>query len=430
MEAVEITGIAAGGAGVGRLSDGRVAFVHRTAPGDRAVVRVVESRRRWTKAVLVRLDSGSSDRRDAPCPHYDRCGGCTLEHLRYEAQLAAKAGIVRDAIRRIGGIDIPPPEVIGSPQEFRYRNRVTFTLRRGPQNVVAGFHELDAPDRLVDVTGACLLPEPAVARAWDELRAAWGPDARRLPSGETLRVTVRASAGARAALAVQGGYAPGRPEELLERVSVLDAIWHKPEGADRYRLLAGESRLRERWSDEEVALSGDVFTQVNRDAASLLEAHVLDRVGAGAPGHVVDAYCGIGLYARRLARDGVRVTGIEAHPEAVAEARGAAASGRILAGRVEELLTEALPADAAILNPPRSGLHDAVTATLNGEGPRRVVYVSCDPATLARDLSRLAERYAIVGIRCFDLFPQTAHVETVVELERTVESAMAPAGDG
>jgi 23S rRNA (uracil1939-C5)-methyltransferase len=156
---------------------------------------------------------------------------------------------------------------------------------------------------------------------------------------------------------------------------------------------------------------------VNREAAALLEAHVLDRVRAGGPTRVLDAYCGVGLYARALARDGVEVVGIEAHPDAVAEARRALPDGRIVAGRVEDHLDEGLPADAAILNPPRAGLGEPVTARLREGGAARIVYVSCDPATLARDIARLEEAYRVTDVTCFDLFPQTAHVETVVELE-------------
>ncbi len=419
---VEITGIAGGGAGVGRLPDGRVTFVHRTAPGDEVEVRVVEERGRWTRSELVSIRREAPGRREAPCPHYDRCGGCTLEHLEYSAQLDAKSQIVADALQRIGKIEIDPPTVTPSPDEFRYRNRVSFTLRRTADGVVAGFHALEDPDTLVDITAGCLLPEPAVAEAWGRLRTEWGPDARRLPSGEELRLTLRGSRAGEVTLTVDGGYAPGRPDELLEAVDGLVAIWHRPASAKRYRHLAGEASLLDHWDEDELELSGDVFTQVNRKAADALEAHVLELVGRGSPAHVLDAYCGVGVYARRLERDGVRVTGIEAHPAAVREAERATPGGRFLEGRVEERLGEGLPADAAILNPPRAGLARGAIDALTADPPSRVVYVSCDPATLARDLKRLKDAYRVVGVRCFDLFPQTAHVETVVELESCATS--------
>jgi 23S rRNA (uracil1939-C5)-methyltransferase len=419
---VEITGIATGGAGVARLPDGRVTFVHRTAPGDRAEVRVVEDRGRWTRSTLVRVLEPGPGRRPAPCPHYDRCGGCTLEHLQYDAQRRAKAAIVSDTLRRIGKLDVTPPEVVASPSELRYRNRVTFTLRREKGGVVAGFRALEEPDEVLDITEACLLPEPALADVWAGLRVSWGPEARRLPSGEELRLTLRGTVGGEVVLAVDGGYAPGRPDELVEEVDGLSGVWHRRAGGATFRRLAGAATLEERWGDEELELSGDLFTQVNRGAAALLEAHVLERVRAASPASVLDAYCGAGLYARELVREGVEVTGIEAHAGAVQEAERAAPNGRFLRGLVEECLEEALPVDLAILNPPRAGLHGSVPPALEAGGPGRIVYVSCDPATLARDLARMSGRYRLAGIRSFDLFPQTAHVETVVELERCVTS--------
>ena len=418
MNVVDIHGITSEGAGVGRLADGRVTFVHRTAPGDRVEVRLTEEKPRWTRSELVRVVHPGPGRRVAPCPHYERCGGCTLEHLEYPVQLEAKAGVATDALQRIGKLDVEVERVEPSPERLRYRNRVTFTLRRTGDGVVAGFRELEAPDRLLDITAGCLLPESPIAEAWGQLRDAWGPEARRLPSGEELRLTLRSSEGGSVALVIDGGYAPGRPEELVGAVARLVSVWHRPENGSEHRLLAGEPSFRDVWAGDVLELSGDVFTQVNRTAAVGLEAHVLDRVLDGRPERVLDAYCGVGVYARRLARAAVEVVGIEAHPDAVAEARRSAPTAEILEGTVAERLQETLPVDVAILNPPRAGVEEAAVAILAEDGPDRVVYVSCDPATLARDLKRLGDRYEVAAIRCFDLFPQTAHVETVVELRR------------
>jgi 23S rRNA (uracil1939-C5)-methyltransferase len=414
---IDISGIGAGGAGVGRLPDGRVTFVHRTAPGERVEVRVTDERRRWTRSELVRVVQTSSARRPAPCPHYQRCGGCTLEHLTYAAQLDAKRQIVVEALRRIGGVDVEVPPVTPSPREFRYRNRVSFTLRRLGSRVVAGFHELDRPDRIVDVSAACLLPEEPVAVVWGEIRRHWGANAERLPSGRQLRLTVRGTADGVTTLLVRGGRGRGDPNGLLARVPALAGIWHRPRAGDRPTLLAGSAEIPERWQKEDITLSGTAFLQVNRGAAALLEDHVSGIAQTAGEGRLVDAYCGVGLHARRLARAGWRVAGIDTDPEAVAEARRALPAGRFLVGRVEEHLKETLPADLVILNPPRTGLDRAVPETLLAETPARLVYVSCDPATLARDLDRLSPGYRVVGLHCFDLFPQTSHVETVVELE-------------
>ncbi len=414
---VRIDAIAAGGEGVGRLPDGRVVFVHRTAPGELVEIVLLEEQKRWTRGRLLRVIEPAPERRDVRCPFYAECGGCTLEHLTYAAQLRAKGRIVADALTRIGGIPTEPPEVVPSPVEHSYRNRVSFVLRRlGEGRVVAGFHALRKPDHIVDIDGRCLLPEEPISSVWDRLRASWGPDARLLPSGEQLRLTLRATVGGEVSLLVEGGFSPGRPQELLAAVAGLEAIWHRTASAPA-ELLAGAPGLPETWDDEALELSGTAFLQVNRHAAALLEAHVAEIAGNVAGLRVVDAYCGVGLHARRLARAGARVVGIELDAAAVAEARWASPEGaQFEEGSVEALLPEHLPADLVILNPPRAGLAGEVVDALRKTAPPRIIYVSCNPATLARDLRRLGGSFTAEHLRAFDLFPQTAHVESVVVL--------------
>ncbi|HUP90272.1 MAG TPA: methyltransferase domain-containing protein [Longimicrobiales bacterium] len=416
-EIVAITGIAAGGAGVGRLADGRAVFVQRTAPGDRARINLIEQKKSFARGVLRALEVEGAGRREAPCPHYERCGGCTLEHLEYEAQLEAKAGLVYDALTRIGKLAVQRPRVIGSPNEFRYRNRVSFTLVRIGNGVIAGFHELDKPGRVVDIGADCLLPEEPVALAWHQLRTVWGAAASKLPSGPQLRLTLRTSAEGNVALVVEGGYSQGKPDELLEAAPLIQSIWHRPRQDSPLQLLAGSEAIVESWQDEDLDLSGSVFLQVNRSAAALLEDYVMQIAGDVNGKQVLDAYCGVGLHARRLARAGAHVTGIELDSLAIDEARAAKIPNTtFVCGRAEDEMPNYLPTDFAIVNPPRAGLHEAATGALNEKPAQRMVYVSCNPATLARDLNRLSAQYQVNSIQCFDLFPQTAHVETVVEL--------------
>ncbi|MEO5511592.1 MAG: methyltransferase domain-containing protein [Longimicrobiales bacterium] len=414
-ERVRVLSIAAGGAGVARARDGRVLFVQRTAPGDDALVRIAPSKKRWSHAQLVELFEGGPERRVPPCPHYVHCGGCTIEHLQYDAQLRTKSEIVREAMRRIGGFEIETPEVVASPYEFRYRNRVSFTLRRqAGKQVVAGFHELGRADRVVDITETCMLPEPSLGAVWGAIRKAWGADAARLPSGTELRLTLRVTRGGDASLLIEGGYGGGQPDVLLQLVPQLLSIWHRPRLDEPAVLIGGDAYLVEQWGDAQLRVGGALFLQVNRGAAQLLDEHVL-QVSAAVPGlSVVDAYCGTGLHARRLAEQGATVTGIELDPHAVAEAQRAGVM--VIEGTVESALPSVLPTDLLIMNPPRSGVDQQVIHAILQAPPRRMIYISCDPATLARDLARLRDAYHIASVRCFDLFPQATHVETVVEL--------------
>ncbi|MHB1193769.1 MAG: class I SAM-dependent RNA methyltransferase [Longimicrobiales bacterium] len=414
---LRVRALASGGAGVADLPDGRVAFIHRTAPGDLVDARVARLKPRWGEAELLELVEPGPGRVPAPCPHYATCGGCSLQHLAYAEQLAWKRRFVADALARIGGVDVPLPEVTPSPAETRYRNRVTFTvLHLGGGRMVAGFHALRRPERVVDVGGACLLPEPAIVAAWEALRSACD-GARVLPSGRELRVTLRALE-AGVAVLVKGGAGGWDPALLVERVPGLVSIWHQPAGEAEPQRIAGEV-ADEAWGDERVPMSGHAFLQVNRAAAHALAAHVQAVAHAQAPGRAVDAYCGIGVYGRALARLGWRVEGIELDAGACEGARHAAPAGfTVREGRVEEILPDVLPADLVVLNPPRSGLDGCIPEVLVRHLPGRLIYVSCDPATLARDVARLQGAYSVTALHSFDLFPQTSHVETVAVLSR------------
>jgi 23S rRNA (uracil1939-C5)-methyltransferase len=417
---VQIDAIIAGGDGLARGPDGRVVFVPRAAPGERVEVEYSEEHRQWVRGRLLRILEASPERRDPPCPFYDRCGGCQLQHLRYAAQTDAKALIVADSLRRLGGIDVEPPPVSPSSREFEYRNRVTFVLRRSGERVSAGFHAVGAPGEIVDVD-RCPLGEPPISRVWAGLRAAWGSNAERLPPGSELRLTVRATSDGAVGLVVEGAQGYGEPGALLSEVAGLEAIWSLDrDGAiDWY---SGEPVLSEQWGPHQLELAGDAFVQVNRAVAAQLEAYVEEGCGDVAGRRVIDAYCGFGLRALELAWKGARLVGIDSDRHAIAVAQGAAAesgaAARFLAQRVERALARELPADLVLLNPPRRGVAREAVEALIRKPPPRILYVSCDPATLARDLKALAQWFRVVACKAFDMFPQTAHVETVVTLVR------------
>jgi 23S rRNA (uracil1939-C5)-methyltransferase len=356
---------------------------------------------------------------EAPCPLFDVCGGCALQHLDYAEQLLWKGRFVADALGRVGGIEVDPPAVEPSPHRTGYRNRLTFTVRRlRGGRVVGGFHGLGDPDRIVDVRGECLLPEADVLEAWTALRATWR-SAWPLPDARELRLTLRAADDG-VLLLVRGGREGWDGGDLLERVPPLGAVWHRPGGRSEARRVAGAA-LHEGWGAERVPVGGRAFLQVNRAAAAPLAEHVLElaRGDDRAVGeHCVDAYCGVGVYGRALARSGWRVTGIERDREACAAARHLVPEGfEVIEGAVEAHLEAHLPAALVVLNPPRAGLAPEVPEILLRHRPERVIYVSCDPATLARDAKRLTAAYALASLRSWDLFPQTAHVETVAVFE-------------
>lgn len=408
----------AGGVGVGNLPDGRVVFVPRTAPGDLARVSMTREKKRFAWGRLEELLEASPERKTPPCPLYHRCGGCALQHLPYPVQLSWKGTVVGDALRRIGKLALEDPKVEPSPREFGYRNKISFTLRRlRGEGVVAGFHELEQPGRILDVGEECLLPMQGLGEMWCRLRAAWGPGATRLPRGRELRLTLRGE-GEQGSLVIQGGGGDGDPGQLLARVPGLTSIWRQEEKSG-IRHLAGAPTLQLTWLEEGLEVAGDAFLQVNPEAGQLLHGHVLSRARESDPRFVVEGYCGMGVLGKALAREGRSVVGIELEAQAAAEARRDSPPGfRLVEGRVEDHLQDLPGADLLILNPPRRGLGSEVPQQILELQADRIIYVSCDPATLARDLRRLEEGYRVQEVRAFDLFPQTGHVETVAVMKR------------
>ncbi|MFL5575103.1 MAG: class I SAM-dependent RNA methyltransferase [Gemmatimonadaceae bacterium] len=404
---VEIESIAAGGDGVARVAEpdggALVAFLPRTAPADAGRARL-QRKGRFARGELVELTRPSPDRVAPPCPHYtrDRCGGCQLQHLRYPAQLDAKGGIIADALRRIGRRDVGRPAVAPSAREWRYRRKLTLALRRAGGRWIAGLHPYDAPGRVFELAD-CPITDERVVAAWREIMAAQ----RFFPRAAELRGAVRLL-GDGVSFVLEGGTVWSTARQLFDAVQSIEALWWEPEGRRRVLL---HDRRRE-------SSPGASFVQVNAEVAGRLWAAVEERVLALRPATVVDAYSGAGDTAVRLSEQGVRVTAIEADREAAhwCAARLAAGS-RSVAARVEDALGDALPADVVIVNPPRTGLHERVPETLAAGAPAVVIYVSCNPATLARDVARLAG-YRVESLRAFDMFPQTAHVETVCELVR------------
>jgi 23S rRNA (uracil1939-C5)-methyltransferase len=400
MPQVRIESIAAGGDGVGRL-DGLAVFTPRTAPGELVDVALTP-RGRMARGRLLRVIEPSPDRVVPRCRHYDgdRCGGCQLQHLSIQAQLSAKQRIVQDAFSRIAKRPVELPDIVPSPSAWEYRSRLTLAMRWRNGAWVLGLHRYDDVDQVFDLR-ECPITESRVVDAWSEIRLA----SRLLPRTLELRGSVRL-AGDELAFILEGGDAWPQSREFAAAVPLVSVIrWKPARGAPRVIIDRRTSATPE-----------ESFDQVNRAVAAAARSDMVDHAMIGAPSTAIDAYAGLGMTGRALAERGVKVTAIEADEAA---ARFAEASlpeeSRAIAARVEEIIDQVLPADVVVLNPPRAGVHARVTEALSAGATARVMYMSCDPATLARDVSRLPA-YRVKSLRAYDMFPQTAHVEVVCEL--------------
>jgi 23S rRNA (uracil1939-C5)-methyltransferase len=403
-----IDGIASGGDGVGR-SEGLVVFVPRTAPGD-VVTATIAGKGHFARGALRSITRPSAERIDPPCPHYtrDRCGGCQLQHITYAGQLAAKQRIISDAITRIGKRPVAPPPITPSRSEWRYRSKLTLAMRRRGPNWIAGLHPYDHPGNVFPLAD-CPITDRRVVTTWREILAAQ----RFLPDEPALRGSVRWTAEG-PTFVLMGATRWSARQEFFDAVPTLAAAYWEP--LERPREVVGDRRT--------TRTPAASFAQVNPEVAGTLREFVRGRVLGFAPATVIDAYSGAGELAAELAAAGVSVTAIELDADAArwAEQRLAPPS-RSMTGRVEDVLPRLRPADVVVVNPPRGGLHEQVTTTLETtHSARAIVYVSCDPATLARDLTRLPS-YSIASLDAYDMFPQTSHVETVCVLTPNSEAA-------
>lgn len=412
MVELEIDAIAAGGDGVGRDSEGRVVFVPLTAPGDVISAVIIKSKRRWARGILREILTSSEQRTEAPCPIYGVCGGCRLQHLTEAQQTEAKRRIVKDSLHRIGGIQCEVAAPIRAGSVLGYRNRIALTAR----NSAVGYRGLHDP-RAIIPTSDCLLAEAPIRAAVGVLASGEG-----LPTGGELRITIRASASGRIALLVEGGTEPGIPGDIADRVDGLESYWWRDE-AGSMQLLEGSTTLHETWQGLEYELPPNVFLQGNREVSAAMDAWLDDRLGSPAGRAIVDLYAGVGARAIRWALMGGNVTTCEEDVAACSACTGAAriagAQLRVVQGRVENQLPILAGAHVVIVNPPRTGLGTSVRDALVSAPVSCLVYISCDPATLARDLKVLAGTYDVLEVQPFDAFPQTAHIETIVWMDGT-----------
>lgn len=376
-----VESLAAGGDGVGRAPDGRAVFVPFTAPGDRVRVGVVAERGRFLRGEVAELLAPGPARSDPLCPVFGSCGGCAWQHLDYAAQLAAKLGILEDALRRIGHLEPPQPVAVhASPSPYGYRCRARVLVRGGRVGFRRRRSHAPCPVRRCPI----LLP------ALDAPLAA-----------------------------------------LADRPPARDGDWQLCAGSDGEVDVsplpaAGPGRIRVDVGGDRIEVSSGGFVQANALLRGALAEAVWDAAGSGEVG--LELFAGAGFFSLGLARRFGRFLAVESEPRAAADLRrnlGAAGIGsaEVMTQPVEDALAgpllRDLRPDAVVLDPPRTGLPPGAGRALAALAAERIVYVSCDPATLARDLGLLADAgHGLRSLALFDLFPQTPHVEALALLTR------------
>lgn len=411
QDTVRISAIAAGGDGVARMDDGRVLFVPRTAPGDLVELRNVRFKTSFGRGAVGRMVEPSPDRVEPPCRHYvaDDCGGCVLQHVSYDAQIAVKGRFVRDALERIAKSAVPPFDVVPNPRPLGWRTRLALSV--DVRSGAMGLRRLDRPGEVFDLV-TCEIASPGIRRLWTVLRGAKDL----LPRGAS-RVTLREdrTGGLHVVLQHEADWTRAADvDATLTKAGVRATLWVQPEG--RAPRLAVNAMLTQAARDSASVMA---FEQVDPAMGDVVRAHALAALGDVNGRAVWDLYAGIGETTVALLAAGASVESVESDASGVAEARRRGPAQRVTrhAARVEDVVGKLHDPALVIANPPRAGLGPAVVDAILERSAARIVYVSCDPATLARDVARLSTRFRIGALRAFDSFPQTAHVETVATLD-------------
>ena len=396
---VELTTLVYGGDALGRLPDGRAVFVPYALPGERARVRLVEEKRGHARAELVEILRASPERIRPRCLHFGVCGGCHYQNLPYEKQLEIKTGILREQFERIAGVSPDLQPIVASPLAWHYRNAVQFSLSPDGQ---LGYQR--ASSHTVVPIRECHLPEGPLNEVWPQLSFE--------PGSGIQRVELRCGVDEDLLITLEGDDPQPPPFEVDFPVS---AVHIGPAGA---MVLSGDDYLLVEILGRTFRVSAGAFFQVNTLQAAAMVRHVLDLVSGQSPQTALDVYCGAGLFSAFLAPKVTRLVGIELSPEACADFAinlDEFDHVELYQGAAEQVLPGLkIEADLVIVDPPRSGLDRAVLQALIDMAAPFLVYVSCDPATLARDTRRLiAGGYRLQQITPFDLFPQTYAIESI-----------------
>ena len=436
---VTIEGYGEGGMGVARI-DGRVVFVHGALRGEKCRVLILKTLKSVAFAKVLEVIEPSSERITPDCPYFPRCGGCTYRHIRYEEELRLKKQRVQDNLSRIGGSDVTVEEILGAQDTLCYRNKAQYPVSK---DGAVGFYR--ARTHEVIECEHCLLVKPEADAAAEALREYMqscrvaGYD-EKTGRGFIRHLYVRSNAAGESLICVlvNGDKLP--KEDRL--VTLLRDACPKCTGivlgtntkkgnvilGDRYRTLWGSDRLEDTLCGKTFRLSVPSFYQVNRVQAERLYAKAIEFAGLTGQETVLDLYCGAGTITLALSDHAKKVLGAEIVPEAIDDARENAARNGVKNAEffcgdasdvAKKLARENLRPDVITVDPPRKGLAADVVESIAEMQPGRVVYVSCDSATMARDVKRLADLgYTAQRACAVDMFPRADHVETVCLLSK------------
>jgi 23S rRNA (uracil1939-C5)-methyltransferase len=442
---LHIDSLAYGGNGVAR-TNGFVVFVRRGLPGDRVRARVTRVKRNHAEAFAVEVLEAGAPRVDAPCAHYPECGGCRFQDLAYEAQAEWKERQVREALQRIGGLEeVPLEAIVPAVERFHYRNKLEYSFTDTPAGPALGFHRAGRWDEVLEVERCWLTTDLGNA-----IRATvrdWAREERLQPydqethAGYLRHLVVREGRNTGQAL-VQLVTAPGERFERERLVEVLRAFpqvrsihWAVNDSPAEVTnlpttLLWGEDAIEEELCGLRFRVRPGSFLQTNTAMAERLYALACEYAGLTGSESVYDLYCGIGTIGLTMARQALTVWGVEVSEESVACALENAelngiTNAAFFAGNVgqalEELRERAGEPDVVVVDPPRAGLAGKALRRVGRLGAERLVYVSCNPTTLAGDVKALVGEYGygLERARPVDMFPHTPHVETVALLKRS-----------
>ncbi len=433
------------GAGVAKVN-GYPIFVQYGLPGEEAKIKVIKVKKNFAYGRLIELYKESPYRQEAPCPVYKQCGGCQLQHLSYEGQLKAKEKQVRDVMQRIGGLqDVTIHPVLGMEKPWLYRNKAQVPIGEQEGGLVAGFYRQNTHE-IIDME-KCLIQAEENDALIQEVKSICSKYGVQAYNEERHKGTLRH-------IMARYGQVTGevmlvfitRTEELPHKKAIIEEVTAKFPNVksivqnvnekrtnvifgEKTKVLYGSEYIYDYIGDIKFAISARSFYQVNPTQTKVLYDKALEYAGLMGEESVIDAYCGIGTISLFLAQKAKKVYGVEIIPEAIEDAnRNAELNGitnvEFEVGEAEKVIPawykKGIQADVIVVDPPRKGCDEALLNTIIAMKPKRVVYVSCNPATLARDLRILEDGgFKTKEIQPVDMFPQTMHCEAVALIERS-----------